>query len=80
MNIEIIKKRIKSHISQEELAHGEIIYNNCDCQILSQSSLCIEFLVNSSDKEESVEYDLIIESYDDDNINIVPESEGERTG
>ena len=80
MNIEAFKEQVKSQLASEELAFGEIIYNNCDCQILSQSPLAIEFLVNDFEKETPVEYALLIDQEGDDKINIIPESEGKRTG
>ena len=80
MNIKLIKKEISSHLSPEELAHGEILFNNCDCQILSQSSVSIDFLVNISGENESVEYSLLFDNEGNDEIRLLPESNGKRTG
>ena len=79
MNIETFKEQVKSHLSPEEFAYGEILYSNCDCQIMSQSAQSVEFLINTFEKETPVEYVLLIES-NDDYLNIVPKSESERTG
>jgi len=76
MNLQSIKEKVVSQLSRDELAHGEIIFNNCDCQILSQSAVSIEFLLNVAGEKESVEYSLLI----DDDLNLIPESNGERTG
>ena len=80
MNIEAIKESVKKQLSSEELAYGEIVYNNCDCQILSQSSLSIEFLVTPPEKAIPLEYVLLIDYDIDDEVHIIPESEGKRTG
>jgi len=80
MNIEYIKKHATSQLSPEDLAYGEIIYNNCDCQILSQSSLSVEFLLNVFENEGPVEYALVIDRDDHGRVNMIPESEGQRTG
>ncbi|MCL1850523.1 MAG: hypothetical protein FWF70_03830 [Bacteroidetes bacterium] len=61
MNIKQIKEKIASFVSPEELAHGEILFNNCDCQILSQSAVSIDFLINISGENESVEYVLLFD-------------------
>ncbi|MDO9038167.1 MAG: DEAD/DEAH box helicase [Lutibacter sp.] len=39
------KNRLQNHLSKEELAFGEIIFNNGQCQMLSQSPLCFDLLV-----------------------------------
>ncbi len=46
---EIIKNQIDKlceHLDKNELALGEIIYNNGRCQILSQSSVIFELIVS----------------------------------
>jgi hypothetical protein len=58
MNIKSIKEKIASLLSAEELAYGEILFNNRDCQILSQSAVSIDFLINIAGENESVEYSL----------------------
>ena len=62
MNLQSIKEEVVSQMSKEEIAHGEILFNNCDCQILSQSAVSIDFLINTADENESVEYSLLINS------------------
>ena len=79
MDIKSFKEQIASYISPEELAYGEILFNNCDCQILSQSSVSIDFLVNISGENESVEYSLLDDSTDEE-LRFVPESNRERIG
>jgi len=58
MNIQSIKEKIISQLPHEEVAYGEILFHNCECQILSQSSVSIDFLVNVTGESESVEYSL----------------------
>ena len=76
MNLESIKEQVVSQLSPEEMAYGEILFNNCDCQILSQSAVSIEFLINIAGENESVEYSLLIENDD----HLTPESNDELTG
>jgi len=67
MNIKSIKEKVLSELPREETTHGEILFYNCDCQLLSQSAVSIDFLVNTIDENESVEYSLLI-NYEDDAI------------
>ncbi|MCL2443774.1 MAG: SNF2-related protein, partial [Treponema sp.] len=67
MNLKSIKEKILIQMPKEEIAHGEILFNNCDCQILSQSAVSIDFLINTADEIESEEYSLLI-NYEQDNI------------
>lgn len=60
MNLKPIKKEVLKQLSGDEIAYGEILFNDCECQILSQSSVAIDFLVNVADENESVEYSLLI--------------------
>ena len=60
MNLKSIKEEVLSQMSKEEITLGEILFNNCDCQILSQSAVSIDFLLNTTDENESVEYSLLI--------------------
>jgi len=80
MNVKPIKELIASFLSPEELVHGEILFNNCDCQILSQSAVSIDFLVNISSENESVEYSLLFDNENDDEIRFLPEANGKYTG
>jgi SNF2 family DNA or RNA helicase len=79
MNIKSIKEKIKSHLPQQELDWGKILFTNCDCQILSQSSVSIDFLVTIAGENESVEYSLLIDNQED-GLNLIPEAKGVRTG
>jgi len=67
MNLQSIKEKILAQMPKEEIALGEILFNNCDCQILSQSAVSIDFLINTADEVESVEYSLLI-NYEQDSI------------
>ena len=62
MNLKSIKEEVLSQLSKDEIAYGEILFNNCDCQILSQSAVSIDFLINTTDKNESAQYSLLINS------------------
>ncbi|MCL2879264.1 MAG: DEAD/DEAH box helicase, partial [Treponema sp.] len=62
MNPESIKKEVLAQMPKEEIARGEILFNNCDCQILSQSAVSIDFLITAADENESLEYSLVINS------------------
>jgi len=53
MNLESIKEMIKPQLGYEEIACGEILFNNCECQILSQSAVSVDFLVNTANEKES---------------------------
>ena len=50
--------KIKDTLSKIELLEGEIIYNNGQCQILSQSSVKFELIVSDSDSKEYDNYSL----------------------
>lgn len=58
MNLKSVKEEILSGLSNEEIKRGESLFNNCDCQILSQSAVSIDFLVNKADENASLEYSL----------------------
>ena len=75
MNIQAIKKKVTDNASEEELVYGEIIYNNCDCTILSQSALLVDFMIRMEADDSYKEYSFILDEED-----IVPECEGERIG
>ncbi len=78
MNIQSLKKKITSHLPEDEILRGEFLFHNCDCQILSQSAVSVDFLVNVAGENEQIEYSLLIDN--DDNGNLIPESDGDRTG
>jgi SNF2 family DNA or RNA helicase len=66
MNLTSLKEEVSSQLPHEETLYGEILFNNCDCQILSQSATSIDFLVNTANKNEFVEYSLLICGDDDE--------------
>ncbi|MDR3046788.1 MAG: hypothetical protein LBU51_04120 [Bacteroidales bacterium] len=68
---------VKKTLAPTELAHGEILFNNNDCTLLSQSAVSIDFMVTDDGKQ--MEVSLIFDNIDD-NLHIVPECDGERIG
>lgn len=54
------KDRLKTQLDKQELAIGEIIFNNGQCQILSQSSACYELIVTDEINNKTTEYRLNI--------------------
>jgi len=72
MNIKNIvkaqKEKLGDFLDANQLALGEIIFNNGNCQILSQSPLRYELIVSDEQSGESVEYALCFE----ENENIYP--------
>ncbi|MCL2880479.1 MAG: DEAD/DEAH box helicase [Treponema sp.] len=60
MNLKPIKEEVLSRMAKDEITRGEILFNNCDCQILSQSAESVDFLINTADENESIEYSLLI--------------------
>ena len=72
MNLKSIKEIALSQMQNEEIAYGEIIYNNCDCQILSQSAVSIDFLITSGSEEAFVEYSLLFGSGQDGIVILTP--------
>ena len=63
-------------LDKQELAVGEIIYNNGNCQVLSQSANRFEFLVNDHSLEEAKTYVL---DFDEEN-KIHPSSKNSEQG
>ena len=65
MNInEIVQKtrqELEEQLNKKELAHGEIIYDNGNCQILSQSNVCFELILSDQFLREPKEYQLRID-------------------
>ncbi|MDR0795630.1 MAG: DEAD/DEAH box helicase [Tannerella sp.] len=78
MNIKEIKKQIATYLSAEELAHGEIIFHNCDCQILSQSAVSIDFIINIAGEKDAVAYSLLIDEDDKGVITLIPETNDDK--
>ena len=72
MNLKPIKVEIIKQLPLNEIAYGEILFNNGDCQILSQSAKSIDFLVNTANEDESVEYSLLINGYNDTIFGLTP--------
>jgi len=48
--------KLQSILEKSELASGEIIFNNSDCQVLSQSAVRFELFVTSELGSEQAEY------------------------
>jgi SNF2 family DNA or RNA helicase len=59
--IKLQKEKLKSLLGREEFALGEIIFNNGQCQVLSQSASRYELIVNDEAKNEVTEYCLDID-------------------
>ncbi len=55
------KEKLRNELSRQELALGEIIFNNGQCQILSQSASRYELIISNESKKEVVEVILDIE-------------------
>lgn len=58
------KGKLQSILAKTELALGEIIFNNNDCQVLSQSAVRFELFVDSTDSKSPVECSLDISEED----------------
>jgi len=69
--VEAQKQKLKGEQTKEELAWGEIIFNNGNCQILTQSPARFELIVSDDSSGEMLEYCLNIE----EDEHIVPFSE-----
>lgn len=75
---ELIKKqklKLQDILPKAELALGEIMFNNNDCQVLSQSAIRFELFVDSADSKSAKECSLDIVDED-----LIPSVNGERTG
>ena len=68
--------KLQDNFDKNELAFGEIVFNNGSCQILSQSAVLFELIVSDEENNNATEYALIIE----DDGNIVPLVENEACG
>jgi SNF2 family DNA or RNA helicase len=69
------KEKLQDVISKTELALGEIMFNNNDCQVLSQSAARFEVLVDVADSKLPKECWLDVEGDD-----LIPLVNGERLG
>lgn len=61
-------EKLRKNLDRNELAFGEIIYNNGGCQVLSQSPVKYELIVSDEVLDTTKEYALIIE----EDGNIIP--------
>jgi SNF2 family DNA or RNA helicase len=69
------KEKIRNLLDKTELALGEIIFNNNDCQVLSQSAVKFELIVNLLHGEGQMEYALHLFEND-----VIPSKNSERAG
>lgn len=69
-------EKVKTHLNKNELAHGEILFNNGVCQILSQSPLKYELILSDESIGEPTEIALHL----DEEGNITPFSEKKACG
>lgn len=69
--ITVQKEKLKELLSREEQALGEIIFNNGQCQVLSQSAARYELIINDEANNEVAEYCLDI---DEDGM-IIPKTD-----
>ena len=67
--------KLQNLTDKKELAFGEIIFNNNDCQVLSQSAVKFELIVNSQSGGRQGEYSLHLVDGD-----VFPSQDGERVG
>ncbi|MBM3405425.1 MAG: DEAD/DEAH box helicase [Bacteroidetes bacterium] len=73
--VKLVKERLQKEMEKREIALGEIIYNNANCQVLSQSQLKFELIVNDPSLAEAIEYAIEVEDAD----SIVPILDGNST-
>ncbi|MDP2115606.1 MAG: hypothetical protein Q8K69_16280, partial [Bacteroidota bacterium] len=69
------KEKLQIILPKTELALGEIIFNNNDCQVLSQSAVRFELVVDSQETKHPKECSLDIVEED-----VIPSINGERCG
>ena len=72
MNLKSIQDEALRHMPSDEIAYGEILFNNCDCQILSQSAVSIDFLIDVENMDEPMEYSLRISGEQDGALRLTP--------
>lgn len=68
-------KKVREVLPKAELIHGELQFNNNDCQILSQSAVSFELMV--SHPQEIRQFEIRLDVYDND---VIPLKEGVRSG
>jgi SNF2 family DNA or RNA helicase len=69
------KIKVQNQLDKNELALGEIIFNNNDCQVLSQSAVKFELIVDTQVGGKQIEYTLNL--FDDA---VIPSQDDERKG
>jgi len=69
------KEKLQTILGKTELALGEIIFNNNDCQVLSQSAVMIELVIDNPEAKLSMECSLDIVDED-----VIPSTSGDRSG
>jgi SNF2 family DNA or RNA helicase len=79
MNIKLLIKqqieKLQNLLDKTERALGEIIFNNNGCQVLSQSAVRFELIVDTQSEEGQVEY--VLQVFDED---IIPTKNSDRSG
>ena len=79
MNIKLLIKqqieKLQNLLDKTERSFGEIIFNNNGCQVLSQSAVRFELIVDTQSEEGQVEYALNV--FDED---IIPTKNEDRSG
>jgi SNF2 family DNA or RNA helicase len=72
----VVKLRLQAELSKEELSLGEIIFNNNECHILSQSAFVFDLIVDVHPASHPIECRLEA----DDMQTIIPITDGELIG
>lgn len=72
------RKKLQNSLDKNELALGEIIYNNANCQILSQSAKIYELVVEEERFNKTFECALLID--DEEEGNIIPKINNKKEG
>jgi SNF2 family DNA or RNA helicase len=57
-------EKLQKHLDKTERSIGEIIFNNNGCQVLSQSAVRFELIVDTQSEEGQVEYILLVSNED----------------
>lgn len=68
------KHTLQKQLSKEELTYGEIIYNNGQCQMLSQSAVCFDLMIEDTSANNWTDCSLHI-----DEAMILPKVNGKRS-
>ncbi len=79
MNIKLLTKqqieKLQNQLDKTERSFGEIIFNNNGCQVLSQSAVRFELIVDTQSEEGQVEY--VLHIFDEE---IIPTKNSDRLG